>query len=310
MEDGTLFMSQLISYVMQTQQQQNLNAKHVSSYTTVVTSTNHESTASTITNIEDTASATTTTTNKDEISKIFEINNYGGHISENTYVGLHRSCSQRKYVEILLVTSDYGQLNFIRHNCLGWRSVAKRNEDRYVYLTVDHKELDSFCCGYVTAVTRTTKPFRFLFVSLKNKLAFDKNLYIVNFFYYHTFHECSQTLRNNNSRTKPMATFIYIFAKLNYKLLKNRYNNNDKQLCSSSLSLNTQSLGKSENNVVYSMFSENSIHNIKKVDVTKEFEVDSAFLNRSLNVCSPIGINSISLKSQNYKYSIEYYDYY
>lgn len=88
-----------------------------------------------------------------------------------------------------------------------------------------------------------------------------------------------------------MVSTIFLFAKVNWKLIEIAMKNG---IPSSSISLNQQSLFKSLNNTLYSIFSENSIYRMSKETEETVLNINAPYVNRGLGALPNCGVNAFT----------------
>lgn len=276
--DHTNILMKLISTVMIDIQQRALNAKHVAHYEEEIKFTSIKN------------------NNKDN-----ELDLNYGYISSNIYIKLNKSCLQRKEIEICaLYRKDHikeYKKNFISSRLLFINSDYNDNnidKNLFCLYGITYKKnlikmLDNFKENNISFPI-------LIFSSLKNIIfLYDENTYLINFFFYHMFHESNRSfeLKQFGNNYKEMCSLIFFSGIINRRMLKESFINNKKG--NLNLSCNIQSLGKALNNPIFQIFSENSIPTLKKIKHKKSYNINSIILNRNCGLVSPIGINDVSI---------------
>lgn len=285
--DDTSVLMRLISVVMQDVQQRNLNAKH-------------------------------SAIGSSEKSKFSDA-------SESLYIGLNRSCSQRKTIEVCCaVTTDLVSefVDTMQRLAIPFRTLFETFQRAIVvYFVEERSEL-------VDALSRLSELPRLVFVSCKNltyrcnggcKLentnCFDSSFselsadstssndhyfaYLANFVLYHAFHESDRSFddRRFGARFRYTKTLLFVLATVNAELL--RVSSSRASTKNENLALNIQSLGKAYDDVGLHVFAENSIQQMRKAikdsdkESTRSFATEGLLVDRYLGRVSRVGINAV-----------------
>lgn len=132
-----------------------------------------------------------------------------------------------------------------------------------------------------------------IFTSDKNEFS-DKQLFIDNFVNYYAFYENGQhplVMSQCSGKLRNTVSVLYIFATVNWVMITDarvRNRNN-------SISLNQQSLCKSLNNTLYSIFSENCINRVRAEKQRRVIRENAAYINRGLGLVPNTGVNAFNL---------------
>lgn len=273
--DHTSTLMRLISIVMQDVQQRNLNAKHSAATTSA--------TATSVTNDHPAINGTNCPIEKSLYDH--------GEIPENVYIGLNRSCAQRKYLEICCKFYNIQDALLFSANSMAMRVIARTPHYVILYAIVTKRSLN-------TTMQKVKNVPRLIFASCKNILyAHSKELYICNFLLYHSYHECNRTFDETQFgvRYKHSRLYLFLLALVNAELLRVG------RRTSANLSLNMQSLGKAYNDVGFHIFAENSIQHMCKIQNDSiDIFTDGLLVNRHLGRVSKIGINSVRYSTNLY----------
>lgn len=239
--DGSNALVRLISSVMRDVQQRNLNAKH---------------------------SAVTNTATRDESLA-------GNALADerDMYIGLNKSCSQRKLVEICCAVRtgvryerDVATIRDESDESDSCREVGTFRDRKFLYVTTTRKQ-------FVVTLSRLSRTPELVFCSAKSMM-YSKSQgsetvrrisYLCNFLAYHTFHECERTFdaRRLGPGAERMLVLLFLLGAVNAELLRVDRRGN------ANLSLNMQSLGKAYDDVGFHIFSENSIRHIEQTLVDR-----------------------------------------
>lgn len=134
---------------------------------------------------------------------------------------------------------------------------------------------------------------KLVFTSYKNEFN-EEDKFITNFVNYYSFYENGEqpvTIDQCTGQTRQMVSTIFLFAKVNWKLIEIAMKNG---ISSSSISLNQQSLFKSLNNTLYSIFSENSIYRMSKETEETVLNINAPYVNRGLGALPNCGVNAFT----------------
>jgi hypothetical protein len=129
-----------------------------------------------------------------------------------------------------------------------------------------------------------------IFTSDKNEFH-EKRLFVDNFVNYYVFYENGQhplVISQCTGNMRNTVSVLFVFAIINWVMIvdsRERKSNN-------SISLNQQSLCKSLNNTVYSIFSENCINRVQCEKTRRVIRENSAYINRGLGMVPNTGINA------------------
>lgn len=291
--DDTSVLMRLISVVMQDVQQRNLNAKH-------------------------SATAAGSASDKAKFSDA----------SESLYIGLNRSCSQRKTIEVCCaVKMDLVEefIDTMQRSSISFRTLFESFQRTIVvYFVAERGDL-------VDALSRLSELPRLVFVSCKNltyrcnggcKLAnsnsFDSSgseasvvdstgsndhyfAYLANFILYHAFHESDRSFdeRRFGARFRYTKTLLFVLATVNAELLRVSSSRAASSTKSENLALNIQSLGKAYDDVGLHVFAENSIQQMRKAlkdsdsANTRSYATEGLLVDRYLGRVSRVGINAV-----------------
>lgn len=263
--DGTSAIMRVISVVMQDIQQRNLNAKHLSG-------------------ADERASAPPNGVEHDAASSRRASLEHGT-LPANVYVGLHRGCSQRKMLELCCFVDNTADAVTLSRSATACRLVfAHPKAGVVIYLLTSRGTL-------AETLRRVRRLPRLVFTSWKNAL-FERGLaaYVGNYMLYHTFHECARTFNERlfGARHRHMRALLFFLAIANYDMLRRSGKRN------ANLAMNAQSIGKAHNDAGMHVFSENSIHHVKRVKDTSSYSTQGLLVNRSLGRVSRVGINAFT----------------
>lgn len=284
--DDTSVLMRLISVVMQDVQQRNLNAKH-------------------------------SAIGSSEKSK-------SSDASESLYIGLNRSCSQRKTIEVCCtvrtdLVNEFAEA--MKRLAIPFRTLFEPFQRAIViYFVAERSEL-------VDALSRLSELPRLVFVScnltyrcngkckLENSDRFDNSFselsvdatgsndhyfgYLANFVLYHAFHESDRSFdeRRFGVRFRYTKTLLFVLATVNAELL--RVSLLRASTKNENLALNIQSLGKAYDDVGLHVFAENSIQQMRKAikdsdsESTRSFVTEGLLVDRYLGRVSRVGINAV-----------------
>lgn len=137
------------------------------------------------------------------------------------------------------------------------------------------------------------KKMQLVYSSDKNEFLV-KELFINNFVNYYAFYENGQhplIISQCFGNMRNTVTILYIFAVINWVMIEDarRLNRNN------SISLNQQSLCKSMNNPLYSIFSENCISRMRAETVRRYTPENAAYINRGLGIVPNTGVNAFNI---------------
>lgn len=122
----------------------------------------------------------------------------------------------------------------------------------------------------------------------------DERLFVDNFVNYYAFYENGQhplVIAHCYGRMRTTVSVLYVFAVVNWVMIvdwRKRNRNN-------SISLNQQSLCKSLDNTLYSIFSENCINRVRAEVTRRAIRDNAAYVNRGLGLVSNTGVNAFNL---------------
>lgn len=147
-------------------------------------------------------------------------------------------------------------------------------------------------CEIVERETQQKK-MQLVYSSDKNEFSV-KDLFVNNFVNYYAFYENGQhplIISQCFGNMRNTVTILYIFAVINWVMIEDarRLNRNN------SISLNQQSLCKSMNNPLYSIFSENCISRLRAETVRRYTPENAAYINRGLGIVPNTGVNAFNV---------------
>lgn len=256
--DGNNLLAQLTSVFMHARQQGGLNAKHASLHGGAGQSER-----------EDRSRA-------DFDPKLF--------------IEMSTSCLDRHIVELMLAVPQdaLDSLDAVRSVARAWRLYDCGDE---MWLRV---EIARARVNEAFEAVRADSRSRVVYTSDKN--VFDeRNAFVSNFLSYYLFYYNNETppsFHGLDPRAVELlemrASVIYFYALVNWRMIEM---NRSKQNRNNSISVNTQSLCKSNDNPMYAVFSENSIARVVGERSARSMTVNSPYVNRGLSYVSRLGVN-------------------
>lgn len=226
------------------------------------------------------------------------------------YLKMSTSCVRRDIFELMVrinllshngggcdsgVVDDSQRSNFLLCNCTDCRALRDfANAWRYydcrdramVRFEFPRKTYQSVC----TILQRQHDCMQLVYTSDKNEF-YNKVLFIDNFVNYYAFYENDQhplVVSQCTDRMRNIVSALYVFAVVNWKMIED----NRKHTRNLSISLNQQSLCKSLNNTLYSIFSENCISQVSAETKNRLVSENAAYINRGLGVVPNTAINA------------------
>lgn len=134
-----------------------------------------------------------------------------------------------------------------------------------------------------------------IYTSYKNEFT-TRDKFVANFVNYYAFYENNEqplTMDKCYGKMRQMVSTIFLFGNINWTLIEKAVANG---VPGNSISLNQQSLFKSLDNTLYSIFSENSIYRMSKETRQKAVSVNAPYVNRGLGMVPNCGINAFTAK--------------
>lgn len=264
--NGSLLPSHLCSIYMHGKQQSGLNTKH------------------------EAASSDDTTTVAPSIRSVRDFDS-------KIYLEISTSCVKRDIFELMISLTGQHAVSCSCDTCAPLRSSA--NAWRYypcaenvLWLRLEFpRHVYSAVCE---ALARSPSSVTVVYTSDKNEFT-DRDSFVANYLNYYTFYEngqCPVTIDQTTGRMRNYVSVFYVFAMVNWRMLSESRRRNPSN---SSVSLNQQSLCKSLNNPLFSIFSENCINRMRAERSRRAVNATGPYVNRGLGAVPNSGVNAFQL---------------
>lgn len=227
------------------------------------------------------------------------------------FLDMCASCDKREIFEIMLSINKKGHptpaspgngaysINCRCETCSTLRDLANAwqyfdcAEWVWLRLEFNRRFYGKVCTLLERLVLPNAENARLVYTSYKNEFT-ERGKFVSNFVNYYAFYENNEqllTMDKCHGKMRQMVSTIFLFGQINWTLIEKAA---AKGVPCNSISLNQQSLFKSLDNTLYSIFSENSIYRMSKETQQTTLSVNAPYVNRGLGSVPNCGINAFT----------------